>query len=48
MRTKASADLAERLKVPERKNRELRQTNELLRQASAYWPEAELDRPLKR
>ena len=38
----------ERLKVLERENRELRQANEILRQASAYFAQAELDRPLKR
>ena len=38
----------ERLKVLERENRELRQANEILRKASAYFAQAELDRPLKR
>jgi transposase len=39
---------AERLKALERENRELRQANEILRKASAYFAQAELDRPFKR
>lgn len=35
--------MAEKLKALERKNRELRQANEILRKASAYFPTAELD-----
>lgn len=38
----------ERLKALERENRALRQANEILRKASAYFAQAELDRPLKR
>ena len=38
----------ERLRALERENRELRQANEILRKASAYFAQAELDRPLKR
>jgi len=34
----------ERLKALERENRELRQANEILRKASAYFAQAELDR----
>ena len=41
-------DMAERMKALERENRELRQANEILRKASAYFAMAELDRPLKR
>jgi transposase-like protein len=41
-------ELAERLKALERENRELRQANEILRKASAYFAQAELDRPFKR
>ena len=37
-------DMAARLKVLERENRELRQANEILRKASAYFAQAELDR----
>lgn len=43
-----STDVAEKLKALERENRELRQANEILRKASAYFAQAELDRPLKR
>ena len=41
-------DLAEKLKALERENRELRQANEILRKASAYFAQAELARPFKR
>jgi transposase len=37
-----------RMKALERENRELRQANEILRKASAYFAQAELDRPFKR
>src|SRR5271169_2251329 len=40
-------DTAERLKALERENRELRQANEILRKASAYFAQAELDRRFK-
>jgi transposase len=40
-------DTAERLKALERENRELRQANEILRKASAYFAMAELDRRSK-
>jgi len=40
--------VAEKMKALERENRELRQANEILRKASAYFAMAELDRPLKR
>ena len=42
------SDVAERVKVLERENRELRQANEILRKASAYFAQAELVRPFKR
>ena len=38
----------DRIRQLERENRELRQANEILRKASAYFAQAELDRPLKR
>ena len=41
-------ETAERLRALERENRELRQANEILRKASAYFAQAELDRPFKR
>ena len=37
-------DMAEKLKALERENRELRQANEILRKASAYFAQAVLDR----
>jgi len=37
-----------RLKELERENRELRQANEILRKASAYFAQAELDRPFRK
>ena len=42
------SDVAEKLKALERENRELRQANEILRKASAYFAQAELDRPFRR
>jgi transposase-like protein len=42
------SDVAERVKALERENRELRQANEILRKASAYFAQAELDRPFRR
>ena len=39
---------ADRIKALEREVRELRQVNEILRKASAYFAQAELDRPFKR
>lgn len=41
-------DVADKMKALERENRELRQVNEILRKASAYFAQAELDRPFKR
>ena len=41
------SDVAEKLKALERENRELRQANEILRKASPYFAQAELDRPFK-
>jgi transposase-like protein len=38
----------ERIKALERENRELRQANEILRKASAYFAQAELDRRSRR
>ncbi|MPL74753.1 IS3 family transposase ISRtr2 [bioreactor metagenome] len=40
-------ELAEKMKALERENRELRQANEILRKASAYFAMAELDRRSK-
>ena len=42
-----TTDMAAKLKALERENRELRQANEILRKASAYFAMAELDRRYK-
>jgi transposase-like protein len=42
-----TTDLAAKMKALERENRELRQANEILRKASAYFAQAELDRRFK-
>ena len=44
VRAGVPTDVATRLKALERENRELRQANEILRKASAYFAQAELDR----
>ncbi len=38
---------AQRMKDPERENKELRRANDILRTASAFFAQAELDRKLK-
>ena len=43
-----TTDERERIKALEREVRELRQANEILREASAYFAAAELDRPFKK
>jgi len=48
MRDGVTAEERDRIKALERENRELRQANEILRKASAYFAQAELDCPLKR
>ena len=48
MRAGMSSDERERLKGLEREVRELRRTNEILRKASAFFAQAELDRDGKR
>jgi transposase len=47
-RAGVTTDMAEKMKALEREVRELRQANEILRKASAYFAQAELDRPFKR
>ena len=42
-----SSEDAARMKVLEQENRELKRANEILRKASAYFAQAELDRPSK-
>src|SRR5215210_6207506 len=39
-----TSEMRDRVKALERENRELRQANEILRKASAYFAQAELDR----
>ena len=46
-RSGVSSEMVDRLKALERENRELRQANEILRKASAYFAQAELDRRFK-
>jgi transposase-like protein len=46
-RAGVSSEMAERMKALERENRELRQANEILRKASAYFAMAKLDRRSK-
>ena len=47
VRAGVPSEVAERLKALERENRDLRQVNEILRKASAYFAQAELDRRFK-
>ena len=47
VRSGLPTEIAEKLKALERENRELRQANEILRKASAYFAQAELDRRFK-
>ncbi len=42
------SEVADKMKALEREVRELRQTNGILRKASAYFAQAQLDRPFKR
>ena len=46
-RAGVTTDMSAKLKALERENRELRQANEILRKASAYFALAELDRRSK-
>ena len=48
MRAGPTTDERDRIEALEREVRELRQANEILRKASAYFAMAELDRPFKR
>jgi len=47
LRDGMTSEMRDRLKALERENRELRQANEILRKASAYFAQAELDRRFK-
>ena len=42
-----TSEQAERIKALEQENKELKRANEILRRASAYFAQAELDRPLR-
>ena len=48
MRPGVTTDTAARVKELEREVRELRQANEILKKASAYFAQAELDRPWRK
>lgn len=43
-----STEMTDRMKALERENKELKRANEILRKASAYFAQAELDRPFKK
>jgi transposase len=47
LRPGLTSDERERIKELERENRELKRANEILRKASAYFAQAELDRRRK-
>ena len=47
LRDGSTSEERDRIKSLEREVRELRQANEILRKASAYFAQAELDRPFK-
>jgi transposase len=47
LRSGMTSSDGERLKALERENRELKRANEILRKASAYFAQAELDRRVK-
>lgn len=48
VRSGQTSEDRDRIKALEREVRELRQANEILRKASAYFAQAELDRPFRR
>jgi len=47
-RADVPAEVAEKVKALERELRQLRQANDILRKVSAYFAQAELDRPFRR
>lgn len=47
-RAGVSTEVADKVMALEREVRELRQANEILRKASAYFAQAELHRPIRR
>ena len=48
LRDGVTTEERDRVRALERENRELRQANEILRKASAYFAQAELDRPMRK
>ncbi len=48
LRDGVTTEERDRIRALERENRELRQANEILRTASAYFAQAELDRPMRK
>ena len=48
MRDGVTTEERDRIKELERENRQLRQANEILKKASAYFAQAELDRPFRK
>jgi transposase-like protein len=48
LRDGVTTEERDRIGALERENRELRQANEILRKASAYFAQAELDRPMRK
>ncbi len=48
LRDGVTTEELDRIRALERENRELRQANEILRKASAYFAQAELDRPMRK
>ena len=47
-RARIPTEVADKVKALEREVRELRRANEILRKASAYFAQAEFDRPFRR
>ena len=43
-----TTEITEKMKALERENHELKQASEILRKASAYFAQAELDRPFRK
>jgi transposase-like protein len=48
LRDGVTTEERDRIRALKRENRELRQANEILRKASAYFAQAELDRPVRK
>ena len=48
LRDGVTTDISDKMKALERENKELKRANEILRKASAYFAQAELDSPHKK